>query len=166
MLNAFIKFFLENKIVTFILLILVLAWGIIVSPFKWDLGFLPNDPVPVDAIPDLGENQQIVFTEWMGKSPRDIEDQITFPLTTAMLGLPGVESIRSTSMSGLCSVYIVLDDDVEYYWSRSRVLEKVNSLPRVILPTGLQPRIRPDATTRGQIFCYTIEARNENGKEA
>src|SRR5690606_39559302 len=72
MLNAFIKFFLENKMVTFLLLILVLSWGIIVSPFKWDLGFLPYDPVPVDAIPDLGENLQIVFTEWIGKSPRDM----------------------------------------------------------------------------------------------
>lgn len=166
MLNAFIKFFLENKMVTFLLLILVLSWGIIVSPFKWDLGFLPYDPVPVDAIPDLGENQQIVFTEWMGKSPRDIEDQITYPLTTAMLGLPGVESIRSTSMFGLSSVYIIFDDDVEYYWSRSRVLEKLNSLPRGLLPTGVQPKLGPDATALGQIFWYTLEGRDENGKPA
>lgn len=89
MLHTIIKFFLENKLVTALLLVLIIVWGVIVSPFNWKTGILPNDPVPVDAIPDLGENQQIVFTEWMGKSPQDVEDQITYLLTTAMLVLPG-----------------------------------------------------------------------------
>ena len=87
MLNSIIKFFLENKLVTVILLVLVVLWGIVVAPFNWNTGFLPNDPVPVDAIPDIGENQQIVFTEWMGRSPQDVEDQITYPLTTSLLTL-------------------------------------------------------------------------------
>lgn len=141
MLNTIIKFFLENKLVTTLLLVLIIVWGVVVSPFNWKTGILPNDPVPVDAIPDLGENQQIVFTEWMGKSPQDVEDQITYPLTTAMLGLPGVQSIRSTSMFGFSSIYIIFDDEVEYYWSRSRVLEKLNSLPSGLLPSGVQPKL-------------------------
>ena len=166
MLNSIIKFFLENKLVTALLLVLIIGWGIIVSPFNWNTGILPNDPVPVDAIPDLGENQQIVFTEWMGKSPQDVEDQITYPLTTSMLGLPGVQSIRSTSMFGFSSIYIIFDDEVEYYWSRSRVLEKLNSLPLGLLPSGVQPKLGPDATALGQVYWYTLEGRDEEGNPA
>jgi copper/silver efflux system protein len=80
MLNSIIKFFLEQKLVTTLLLLLIVAWGIMVAPFNWNVNFLPRDPVPVDAIPDIGENQQIIFTEWMGRSPQDVEDQITYPL--------------------------------------------------------------------------------------
>ena len=87
MLNKIIKYFLENKLVTVLVLLLIVAWGIVTAPFNWETSFLPRDPVPVDAIPDIGENQQIVFTEWMGRSPQDVEDQITYPLTTALLGL-------------------------------------------------------------------------------
>ena len=79
------------------------GWGLVTAPFDWDIS-LPKDPVPVDAIPDIGENQQIVFTEWMGQSPQDIEDQITYPLTTALLGIPGVKTIRSNSIFGLSSI--------------------------------------------------------------
>lgn len=166
MLNNFIKFFLENKLVTVILLILVIGWGIITAPFNWNTGFLPNDPVPVDAIPDIGENQQIVFTDWMGRSPQDVEDQITYPLTTSLLGMPGVKSIRSTSMFGFSSIYIIFEDDVEFYWSRSRILEKLNSLPAGLLPEGVQPKLGPDATGLGQVYFYTLEGRDEKGNPA
>jgi copper/silver efflux system protein len=166
MLNAIIKFFLENKLVTVLLLLLLVAWGIVVAPFKWDTGFLPNDPVPVDAIPDIGENQQIVFTDWMGRSPQDVEDQITYPLTTSLLGMPGVRSIRSTSMFGFSSIYIIFDEDVEFYWSRSRILEKLNSLPSQLLPEGVQPQLGPDATGLGQVYFYTLEGRDEEGNPA
>ena len=105
MLNKLIRFFLENKLVTVLLLLVFIFWGMISAPFNWDIGWLPRDPVPVDAIPDIGENQQIVFTEWVGRSPQDIEDQITYPLTTALLGLPGVKTIRSSSIFGLSSIY-------------------------------------------------------------
>ena len=81
MLNKIIKYFLENKLVTVLVLCSFIGWGIATSPFNWNVDFIPKDPVPVDAIPDLGENQQIVFTEWQGRSPQDIEDQITYPLT-------------------------------------------------------------------------------------
>ncbi|QDH79644.1 efflux RND transporter permease subunit [Echinicola soli] len=166
MLNAVIKFFLENKLVTVLLLVVLVAWGLVVVPFQWNTPFLPSDPVPVDAIPDLGENQQIVFTEWMGQSPQDIEDQVTYPLTTSLLGLPGVKSIRSTSMFGLSSIYIIFDDDIEYYWSRSRILEKLNSLASNLLPAGVQPKLGPDATALGQVYWYTLEGRDQEGKPA
>jgi Cu(I)/Ag(I) efflux system membrane protein CusA/SilA len=121
---------------------------------------LPRDPVPVDAIPDIGENQQIVATEWMGRSPKDIQDQISYPLTTALLGIPGVQTIRSTSMFGMSFIYIIFKDNVEFYWSRSRILEKLNSLPPGTLPAGVQPALGPDATALGQIFWYTLEGRD------
>ena len=160
MLNKTIRFFLENKIVTALIALIFLSWGIATAPFNWKLDWFPRDPVPVDAIPDLGENQQIVFTEWMGRSPQDIEDQITYPLTTALLGLPGVKTIRSSSIFGLSSIYIIFEEDIEFYWSRSRILEKLNSLPSGTLPDEVQPALGPDATALGQIFWYTLEGRD------
>ncbi len=163
MLNKIIRFFLENKLVTILVLILLVSWGIITSPFGWDTGILPKDPVPVDAIPDIGENQQIVFTQWPGRSPQDIEDQISYPLTTYLLGIPGVKSIRSSSIFGFSSIYIIFDEDIEFYWSRSRILEKLNSLPSGLLPEGVQPALGPDATALGQVYWYTIEGRDKDG---
>lgn len=163
MLNKCIKFLIENKLVAVLLLILFIGWGTINAPFNWDTGFLPSNPVAVDAIPDIGENQQIVFTKWDGRSPQDIEDQITYPLTTTLLGIPGVKTIRSSSMFGFSSIYIIFEEDVEFYWSRSRILEKLNSLPSGLLPDGVNPALGPDATGLGQIFWYTLEGRDENG---
>ena len=134
--------------------------GLVTMPFNLKSGLLPRDPVPVDAIPDIGENQQIVATEWMGRSPKDIQDQVTYPLTTALLGIPGVQTIRSTSMFGMSFIYIIFKDNVEFYWSRSRILEKLNSLPSGTLPAGVQPSLGPDATALGQIFWYTLEGRD------
>ncbi|MDR2682999.1 MAG: efflux RND transporter permease subunit [Dysgonamonadaceae bacterium] len=167
MLNKIIQYFLDNKLITILLLIIVIAWGISVSPFDWKEGILPRDPIPVDAIPDIGENQQIVATEWMGRSPKDIQEQITYPLTTSLLGIPGVKTIRSTSMFGMSFIYIIFDDDIEFYWSRSRILEKLNSLPPGTLPQGVQPALGPDATALGQVYWYTLEGRNPaNGEPA
>lgn len=166
MLNKLIRFFLENKLVTFLLLLIMVGWGMVNSPFRWDTGILPNDPVPVDAIPDIGENQQIVYTEWPGRSPQDIEDQISYPLTTSLLGIPGVKTIRSNSIFGLSSIYIIFDDDVEFYWSRTRILEKLNSLPPGTLPDDVTPALGPDATALGQIYWYTLEGRDKDGNPA
>ena len=163
MLNKSIKFFIENKLVAFLLLALLLGWGIATAPFKWDTGFIPRDPVAVDAIPDIGENQQIVFTQWQGRSPQDIEDQISYPLTSALLGIPGVKTIRSSSMFGFSSIYIIFEEDIEFYWSRSRILEKLNSLPSGLLPEGVNPTLGPDATGLGQIYWYTLEGRDTDG---
>ncbi|MGY0390990.1 efflux RND transporter permease subunit [Bizionia sp. KMM 8389] len=163
MLNKAIKFLIENKLVAVLLLVLFIGWGTVNAPFNWDTGFLPSNPVAVDAIPDIGENQQIVFTKWDGRSPQDIEDQITYPLTTSLLGIPGVKTIRSSSMFGVSSIYIIFEEDVEFYWSRSRILEKLNSLPSGLLPEGINPALGPDATGLGQIFWYTLEGRDENG---
>lgn len=163
MLNRIIRYFLENKLVTVLLVIIFVAWGIVTAPFDWNTGWMPKDPVPVDAIPDIGENQQIVFTNWPGRSPHDIEDQITYPLTTSLLGIPGVKSIRCTSMFGFSSIYIIFNEDVDFYWSRSRILEKLNSLPAGLLPEGVQPMLGPDATGLGQVFWYTLEGRDSLG---
>ncbi|MDR3141986.1 MAG: efflux RND transporter permease subunit [Tannerellaceae bacterium] len=167
MLNKIIQYFLNNRLITILLLIILLVWGLSVAPFNHQGGWLPRDPVAVDAIPDIGENQQIVATEWMGRSPKDIQDQVTYPLTTSLLGIPGVKAIRSTSMFGMSFIYIIFHDDVEFYWSRSRILEKLNSLPPGTLPEGVQPSLGPDATALGQIFWYTLEGRNpETGEPA
>jgi len=163
MLNKSIKFLIENKLVAVLLLALFIGWGVMVAPFDWNTGNFPRNPVAVDAIPDIGENQQIVFTKWDGRSPQDIEDQITYPLTTSLLGIPGVKTIRSSSMFGFSSIYIIFEEDIEFYWSRSRILEKLNSLPKGLLPNNVQPSLGPDATGLGQIFWYTIEGRDENG---
>jgi Cu(I)/Ag(I) efflux system membrane protein CusA/SilA len=158
--NRLVKYFLDNRLITFIFLIAFIVGGIVFAPFNWQTGFIPRDPVPVDAIPDIGDNQQIVATEWMGRSPKDIQDQVTYPLTTALLGIPGVSTVRSTSMFGMSFIYIIFKDKVEFYWSRSRILEKLNSLPSGTLPAGVQPTLGPDATALGQIFWYTLEGRD------
>ena len=163
MLNKSIKFLIENKLVAVLLLVLFIGWGIVHAPFNWDTHFLPSNPVAVDAIPDIGENQQIVFTKWDGRSPQDIEDQITYPLTTSLLGISGIKTIRSSSMFGFSSIYIIFDENVDFYWSRSRILEKLNSLPNNLLPDEVNPSLGSDATGLGQIFWYTIEGRDEQG---
>ena len=157
-LDKIIRYCLENKLIVFMLVAGLIFWGILVMPF--DINFLNIDrnPVPVDAIPDIGENQQIVFTEWMGRSPRDIEDQITYPLAVALQGIPGVKTIRSSSFFGFSSIYIIFKENVDFYWSRSRVLEKLNSAGK-ILPSGITPILGPDATGLGQIFWYTVEGK-------
>ncbi|WP_430965874.1 efflux RND transporter permease subunit [Spongiimicrobium sp. 2-473A-2-J] len=164
MLNKGIKFLIENKLVALLMLLLFVGWGTVNAPFNWDTGFLPSNPVAVDAIPDIGENQQIVFTQWPGRSPQDIEDQISYPLTSSLLGIPGVRTVRSSSMFGFSSIYIIFEEGVEFYWSRSRILEKLNSLPSGLLPDGVQPTLGPDATGLGQIFWYTLEGRDQEGK--
>jgi Cu(I)/Ag(I) efflux system membrane protein CusA/SilA len=166
MLNKFIRFFLENKLVTFLLLFIFIAWGIVTAPFNWETGIFPRDPVPVDAIPDIGENQQIVYTEWPGRSPQDIEDQISYPLTTALLGIPGVKDIRSNSIFGFSSIYVIFEEDIEFYWSRTRILEKLNSLSSGTLPEDVTPALGPDATALGQIYWYTLEGRDKEGNPA
>ena len=159
-----IKFFIENKLVALFLLLSLAIWGFYHNPFQLGGQFLPIDPVSVDAIPDIGENQQILYSEWEGQSPEEIENQITYPLTSHLLGIPGVKTIRSTSMFGFSSIYIIFEDDIDFYWSRNRILEKINSLPKDLLPPEVSPSLGPDATGLGQVFWYTIEGRDEDGQ--
>lgn len=165
-------FCIYNKLIVGLIMLFLIVWGIYVAPFDWEFKSFPRNPVPVDAIPDIGENQQIVFTEWPGRSPQDVEDQITYPLTTALLGIPDIKTIRSSSMFGFSSIYIIFRDFSAYeklvqgknfYWTRSRVLEKLSSLPAGTLPAAVQPALGPDATALGQIFWYTLEGRDPNG---
>src|SRR5574344_1992022 len=159
MFNKIVHYFLENKLFASLLLLSFVVFGMVYSPLgKHQLS--PGNSVSVDAIPNVGDNQQIVSTEWMGRSPKDIQDQITYPLTSSLLGIPGVKTIRSTSMFGMSFIYIIFKDNVEFYWSRSRVLEKLNSLPPGTLPADVQPALGPDATALGQIFWYTLEGRD------
>ncbi|MDR2139740.1 MAG: efflux RND transporter permease subunit [Tannerella sp.] len=165
--NKIIAYCLENRPVTLLLFGGLVLWGLSVAPFSRYGGVLPGDPVPVDAIPDIGENQQIVATEWMGRSPGDMQEQVTYPLTASLLGIPGVKTVRGSSMFGMSFIYVIFEDGVEFYWSRSRILEKLNSLPAGLLPEGVQPVLGPDATALGQVFWYTLEGRNpETGQPA
>jgi Cu(I)/Ag(I) efflux system membrane protein CusA/SilA len=159
-----IGFCLDNKLVVLLALLLLGGWGLLVAPFDWDLGGLPRDAVPVDAIPDLGENQQIVFTEWPGRSPRDVEDQITYPLTSALMGVPQVRTVRSYSYFGFSTVYVIFAEGADFHDSRSRILEKLASLPAGTLPGGVQPALGPDATALGQVFMYTLQGRSPAGR--
>ncbi len=162
--EALIGWFVENKLIVFLLATMLVAGGVYVAPFSFDSGSLPRDPVPVDAIPDIGENQQIIFTQWEGRSPRDIEDQVSYPLTTALLGIPGVRTIRSSSAFGFSTISVIFNDEVEFYWSRSRVLEKLASLPAGTVPDDVRPTLGPDATALGQVFWYTLEGQDPDGK--
>ena len=162
--NKLIHFCLNQKLIVLILLTFFIGWGVRVAPFDWNTGDIPRDPVAVDAIPDLGDNQQIIFTEYMGRSPQDVEDQVSYPLTVSLLGIPGVQEVRSYSMFGFSYVYLIFKEDVDYYWSRSRILEKLNSLPAGLLPEGVTPTLGPDATGLGQVYQYYLEGRDPDGK--
>ena len=159
-----IGFCLDNKLIVVLLVILAVGWGVMVAPFDWSVWDLPRDPVPVDAIPDLGENQQIVFTEWAGRSPQDVEDQITYPLTVSLLGLPHVRTVRSYSYFGFSTIYVIFEEKADFYDSRSRILEKLGSLPAGTLPEEVRPALGPDATALGQVFWYTLEGRDADGQ--
>ncbi len=132
-------------------LVLVIALGL----FAW--GILAVKQNPVDAIPDLSENQVIVFTEWMGRSPQIIEDQVTYPLVSNLQGIPKVKNIRGTSMFGMSFVYVVFEDNADVYWARTRVLERLNYAQR-LLPQGVTPALGPDGTGVGHIFWYHLDA--------
>src|SRR5262245_59304339 len=114
---------------------------------------------PVDAIPDLSENQVIVFTDWMGRSPREIEDQITYPLSLKLQGLAGVKAVRSSSEFNFSMITIIFEDNIDFYFARQRVLERL-TLASTFLPQGVVPYLAPDATAIGQIFWYTVEGGN------
>src|SRR5512133_3754565 len=112
---------------------------------------------PIAAIPDLSDNQVIVFTDWPGRSPKEVEDQITYPLVTSLQGLPGVRVVRASSAFSFSMINVIFEDNVELYWARTRVLERLNLVQKQ-LPEGVTPTLGPDATGVGQIFWYTLES--------
>ncbi len=162
--NWLIRSCLKQKLVVLLLLVLLVGWGVRVAPFDWDTGHLERDPVPVDAIPDLGDNQQIVFTEFAGRSPQDVEDQVTYPLTVSLLGVTGVREVRSFSMFGYSYIYLIFEDDVDVDRSRAKILEQLSSLPSNLLPEGVAPALGPEATGLGQVFWYVLEGRGPDGE--
>jgi Cu(I)/Ag(I) efflux system membrane protein CusA/SilA len=145
MINAIIQWCSSNRILVIAAVILGAGAGI------WALRH-----TPVDAIPDIGELQVIVIAEWPGRSPRDMEDQVTYPLTTKLMGVPRMKTIRGTSAFGFSIVSIIFKEGTDFYWARTRVLERIN-LARDELPEGVIPVLGPDATALGQIFWYTVE---------
>lgn len=146
MIENLISFSLRNRFLVLLVAAGLFAWGIYSVRVN-----------KIDAIPDLSENQVIVFTEWMGRSPQIIEDQITYPLVTNLQGLPEVRYVRGSSMFGMSFVYVIFDDDTDVYWARSRVLERLNYASR-LLPDGVAPTLGPDGTGVGHILWYTLEA--------
>lgn len=158
-----IALLLKQKLVVVLFAMILVVVGIGVAPFAWQHG-IPLKPVAVDAIPNLGENQQIVFADWPGRSPQDVEDQLTYPLSSALMGVPGVKDVRSLSMFGFSTIALIFEENIEFYWARSRILEKLASLPADTLPAGVQPALGPDATGLGQVFWYTLEGRKPNGQ--
>ena len=146
MIDAVIRWCLKNAF------LVVLAIGAVLG-----MGFYALTNTRVDAIPDIGEKQVIVFADWSGRSPQDVDNQVTYPLTTSLTGTPGVKTIRSMSGFGFAMVFVIFKDEVDYYWARSRVLERIN-VAQQRLPTGVTPVLGPDATALGQVFWYTVEA--------
>ena len=164
LLAGLLWFCITNRLVV-ILVVLGFLWaGIVFAPFDWNIPFIERSPIGVDAIPDIGENQQIVFTEWPGRSPQDIQDQVTYPLTANLLGMAKVKTVRSTSMFGFSSIYVIFDDDAGFDWSRAKIIERLNSLPSGTLPQGVTPMLGPDATALGQVFWYTLEGHDAQGQ--
>jgi Cu(I)/Ag(I) efflux system membrane protein CusA/SilA len=146
MVQKLIELSLRNRFVVLMIAVCLFAWG-----------FYSVRQNPIDAIPDLSENQVIVFTEWMGRSPQLMEDQITYPLVSNLQGIPRIKSIRGTSMFGMSFVYIIFEDNVDIYWARTRVLERLNYAQR-LLPQGVTPSLGPDGTGVGHIFWYHLDA--------
>ncbi len=161
--SAVIRFSLHNKLFVLAIFAVLMLAGVYYAPFDWKLGGMERNPIAVDAIPDIGENQQIIFTEWSGRSPQDVENQISYPLTAQLMGMPGVKTVRANSMFGFSTLYVIFDDKTDFYWSRTRILEKLSSLPDGTLPAGVSPRLGPDATALGQVFWYTLEGLDADG---
>ena len=147
MIDKLITLSLKNRLIVLVLAACLFTWGIFAVRSN-----------PIDAIPDLSENQVIVFTEWMGRSPQVLEDQVTYPLVSNLQGIPKIKNIRGTSMFGMSFVYIIFDDDVDIYWARTRVLERLNYAQR-LLPAGITPTLGPDGTGVGHVFWYTLDAK-------
>ncbi|MBP8073299.1 MAG: efflux RND transporter permease subunit, partial [Bacteroidia bacterium] len=146
MIKYLITWALKSRVI-----VLIIAAGITLY------GIYAVQNTPVDAIPDLSENQVIIFTEWMGRNPQIIEDQITYPLVSNLQGIPKVRAIRASSMFGMSFVFVLFEDDAEIYWARTRVLERLNYAQR-LLPEGVTPTLGPDGTGLGHVFWYTLDA--------
>lgn len=164
MLSRWSRLILKHPFAGGLLLAMILLGGLLTAPSGWKPSWLPDYSLAVDALPDIGENQQIVFTSWPGRSPQEIEDQITYPLLVQLMGIPGLKTTRSTSMFGRSSIYLSFEQDRDAYWCRSRILEKLNALPPDVLPPGLRPQLGPNASALGQVFWYTLESKNEQGE--
>ncbi|MFK7999967.1 MAG: efflux RND transporter permease subunit [Polyangiales bacterium] len=164
-------FFARQRALALALFAAVCVLGFAVIPFdvtstgSWAED-LPRSPVHVDAIPDTGANQQVVFAGWPGQAAEDVELYVTYPLSSELLALSGVRTVRSTSATGFCALYVVFEDESDFFEARTRLTEKLASLADDLLPTGVHPRLGPDATGLGQVFWYVLEAQHASGDVA
>ena len=150
MIEKIISWSIHNRFLVWVGIVMIIVGGVY-SIYK----------TPVDALPDLSENQVIVFTEWMGRNPQIMENQITYPLVSNLQGIPKIKSIRAASMFGMSFIFVVFNDDVDIYWARTRVLERLNYAQK-FLPPGITPSLGPDGTGVGHVFWYTLDAPNFN----
>lgn len=162
--SRFIRFLITYPAFSIFLLISVLVGGVLTIPISFTTAWLPDLRLSVDALPEIGNHQQIVHTNWEGKSPEEIERQITYPLLTHLMGLPGFKSSRSVSMFGRSSIYLSFDENKDVYWCRSRILEKLNAIPTNLLPVNVEPKLGPNASALGQIYWYSLEAQDGLGQ--
>lgn len=150
MIEKIIYWSIHNRFLVWVGIVMIIVGGVY-SIYK----------TPVDALPDLSENQVIVFTEWMGRNPQIMENQVTYPLASNLQGIPKIKSIRAASMFGMSFIFVVFNDNVDIYWARTRVLERLNYAQK-FLPAGITPSIGPDGTGVGHVFWYTLDAPNYN----
>src|ERR1043166_5272904 len=150
MVPRIIEYCVRNRFIILMIVAAVAVWGVY-CVLK----------TPIDAIPDLSENQVIVFTDWMGRSPQEIDDQITYPLSVNLQGLAGVKAVRSTSEFNYSMINVIFDDKTDFYFARTRALERL-AIPGTFLPPGVVPYLAPDATALGQIFWYTVEGEGKD----
>ena len=141
MIRSIVKFCIQERLIVILVALLVVA-----------IGWFSANSVPLDAIPNVGDNQVIVLADWPGQSPKDVEDQLTYPLSVALQAVPGATSVRGKSMFGFSFVQVTFDDNTDFYWARSRVAEQLLSLPSGKIPKGVTPVLGPDATGLGQVF--------------
>src|SRR4026208_532376 len=153
MINKLLELSLRNRVLVVVVYVALAGWG------WWAL-----QATPIDAIPDLSDNQVIVFTDWTGHSPQEVEDQVTYPLTVNLQDLAGVRVVRSQSAFGFSMIYVIFEDNVDLYFARSRVLERMSLITK-LLPTGVAPTLGPAATVVGHVFWYTVESPTHSLRE-
>ncbi|MEM7511993.1 MAG: efflux RND transporter permease subunit, partial [Bacteroidota bacterium] len=164
MLGRVTRYILKNRWISYSLGILIVLGGILSNPFNIDSNqIFPETSLRLAAVPDLGENQQLIRTEWKGHSPEEVENSLTYPLSSSLMGMKGLERIRSSSMEGLSMIYLIFEDGVSPQQARQQITQQLFSINSSKLPTGVSPSLGPEALPTGQIFSYYLESQGVNG---
>ena len=159
-----IRFFVYNPFLVCLLMCLIGVGGVLVSPLRMGLG--GTSPMAIDALPDVSENQHVVRTMWPGQTAERIEQQLNYGLSTHLLGIAGVHTVRGIAMFGISFLYVIFDDKLDFYTARTRLAEQLSNLPQALLPKGVKPQLGPEATALGQVYMYTLGGRDRTGQPA